>query len=236
MENNSAVIVYDPGFIAKIQELKKDMHAKYMEISKEITPKVDLSGNEIIKHRDDGYDYIIEEYMRKRLDYHFPGWSWLDGNIQFLGEWIISSGHLLIIDEYLLAFGIQPPVRRFFGSGADRIQFKKGQPHTAEYVVDIDKNVASANSKALKRAINRLTGIGDDVYKKRVDDEGYDNLEIAISSGNLSQSKAQQLFTEYTKKQRILPSKVLEILGVSSLTDISDYNNALEKIKGGHSL
>ena len=60
--------------------------------------------------------------------------------------------------------------RKFFSPGAARIQFKRGTPHTPENVIDIDKNVASANTNAFKRAINRLTNFGDDIYRKQIED------------------------------------------------------------------
>ena len=36
--------------------------------------------------------------------------------------------------------------------------------------MDIDKNLASANTNAFKRACNRLVNIADDVYKKHIED------------------------------------------------------------------
>ena len=77
-------------------------------------------------------------------------------------EWCIVTGTLSIVDA-----GVP---RTFSSIGAARVQFKKGQPHAAENVVDIDKNVASANTNAFKRAINRLCNIADDVYHKQVKD------------------------------------------------------------------
>jgi hypothetical protein len=64
------------------------------------------------------------------------------------------------------------------------VQFKKNQPHTVENVIDIDKNVASANAYGFKRACNRLAHIADDVYRKQVrtdfmteeQDKSYDEL------------------------------------------------------------
>jgi muramoyltetrapeptide carboxypeptidase LdcA involved in peptidoglycan recycling len=68
--------------------------------------------------------------------------------------------------------------RKFFSPGAARVQFKRGSPHTPENVVDIDKNVASANTNAFKRAINRLTNFGDDIYRKQVED-------LELTDGNI---------------------------------------------------
>ena len=70
-------------------------------------------------------------------------------------------------------------VPRKFGSvGAARIQFKKGKEHTPENVVDIDKNIASANTNAFKRAINRLCNICDDVYRKQVEDYALSDSQV----------------------------------------------------------
>jgi len=116
-----------------------------------------------IKVRPDGLNYVDEAYMRRQLDVHFPEWSWLpagDNPVQFLGsEWVVVSGNLVINDH-----GVQ---RNFFSPGSVRIQYKRNQPHTADNIIDVDKNVASANTAAFKRAINRLTHICDDVYDKQ---------------------------------------------------------------------
>jgi len=130
---------------------------KHREISQRTTPKSH------VKSRPDGFEYVDEAYMRNELGKNYPIWSWSPANsnpVQFLGsEWAIVSGILRIDDE-----GV---TREFFSPGAARIQFKRGQAHTPENVVDIDKNLASANTNAFKRAINRLCNIADDVYRKQ---------------------------------------------------------------------
>jgi len=232
MADNKHLIEYSEDFLTRIRQLKVDMHRKYVEIGAEPTPLYDGEGRQIVKKRPDGYDYIIEAYMRKKLDQHFPGWSWENGTIQFLGEWIVTSGHLVIIEEYLLAFGIQPPVRRFFGSGADRIQFKKDAPHTTENVIDIDKNIATSNSKAMKRAINRLINIGDDVYGKRIEEEGAGTLEEILSGeGVMAKSIQEQAFSKFLRERKVLVSKACKILGIDNLSKITDYGEAMRKIK-----
>lgn len=129
-------------------------------ISNTTTPK------QMIKKRADGFDYVEEAYMRSMLDKVYPDWSWLpapDNAVQFLGsEWVVVQGVLEITEEE------SGRKRRFFSPGAARVQFKSGQPHTTENVIDIDKNVASANSYAFKRACNRLAHIADDIYRKQV--------------------------------------------------------------------
>lgn len=246
MAEDKHPIEYSEDFLERIRQLKADMHEKYVKIGAEPTPLYDGEGREIIRHRPDGYDYIIEGYMRKKLDQYFPGWSWEHGTIQFLGEWIVTSGHLVIIDEYLLAFGIRPPLRQFFGSGADRIQFKTetkpdgrggtakvSLPHVAENVVDVDKNVATSNTKALKRAINRLTNIGDDVYGKRIEEEGAGTLEEILSGGGgvIAKSVQEQAFAKLLRERKVLVSRACKILDIDSLAEITDYGEAMRKIK-----
>jgi len=117
-----------------------------------------------VKQRPDGMDYVEEGYMRTQLDKLYPIWSWMpagDNPIHFLGsEWVISMGTLIIEEP-------TGHVRQFFSPGASRIQFKRGKEHTPENVIDIDKNVATANTNGFKRATNRLCRIADDVYRKQ---------------------------------------------------------------------
>jgi len=153
-------------------------------MSKKTTEVVDINGIElalqmrkntsfettpkkmIYKKGADGFDYVKEEYMRTKLDNLYPDWSWLPAPnqpVQFLGsEWVITAGVLEFTEE------LSGRQRRFYSPGAARVQFKKDKPHTAENVIDIDKNVASSNSYAFKRAVNRATHIADDVYRKQV--------------------------------------------------------------------
>lgn len=134
--------------------------SKREAISEQSTPQ------QLIKKRPDGFDYVEENYMRNMLDKFYPDWSWLPApsdSVQFLGsEWLIVSGVLEITEEE------SGRKRRFFSPGAARVQFKTGQPHTAENVIDIDNNIGAANTFAFKRAVNRLTHIADDVYKKQL--------------------------------------------------------------------
>lgn len=118
-----------------------------------------------VKRRPDGFDYVEEGYMRNKLNEIYPIWSWeaVGSGVQFIGaEWAVVTAELVVVDN-----GIP---RKFFSPGAARIQFKKGSPHTPDNIVDIDKNLASANTNAFKRACNRLVNIADDVYKKHIED------------------------------------------------------------------
>ena len=130
---------------------------KHKDISQRTTPKA------YVKTRPDGFDYVDEAYMRNELTKEYPAWSWSpagDNPVQFLGaEWVIVTGVLRVNDNGVM--------REFFSPGSARVQFKRGKPHTAENVVDVDKNLASANTNGFKRAVNRLGNIADDVYRKQ---------------------------------------------------------------------
>lgn len=226
-----ALTIYSPEFLNKVKQFKADMHKFYTEIGAEKTPKYDGAGMEIIRKRPDGYDYIVETYMRNKLDEHFPGWSWeAAAPMQLILNYLLVQGHLCIIDEHLFAFGINPPIRKFYGVGAARIQFKRDMALTPENVVDIDKNAKSADSAALKYSINRLTRIGDDVYGKRIEEEGAGSIEEIIMATE-DPSKAKQMFMKYIQDRHILVSKVLKILKVDSLDKVADYRKAYEVLK-----
>jgi len=232
--DSTGLALYLPEFLEKINEFKRDWRAKYKKISKEKTPQVDGTGKKIINKRPDGYDYIEESYMRECLDKHFPGWSWeAAAPMQVVLNYLIAQGHLIIIDEHLLALGIQPPLRKFYGVGGARIQFKRGTTNfnNPEAVVDIDKNAKSADSAALKYAINRLTHIGDDVYGKRIEEEGMGSLEELVTMEGAGQDIKQKAFNELVKSKRLTYSKVFEILGIKSLSEITDYGTAYERLK-----
>lgn len=227
MEQNRFLPELTDEFKERLRAFKADMYQVYNDISKQETPKVDGTGRKIIDKRPDGFDYIIEAYMRECLDKHFPGWSWeAAAPMQAVLNYLLAQGHLIIIDEHLMAFGIYPPIRKFYGVGGARIQFKKNMPLIPENVVDIDKNAKSADSAALKYAINRLTHIGDDVYGKRIEEEGAGSYEdtLATSAGASS-------FGELLKQHRVLWSEALQILDISSSSEITDFTKAWDKIK-----
>lgn len=221
-------LVISKEFKDKVKAFKKDFHSKYKAISKEKTPQVDGNGRKIIERRPNGYDYIIESYMRECLDKHFPGWSWeAAAPLHFLGsEWVVAQGHLVIIDEHLLAFGLNPPTRKFFGVDSVRVQFKKGMPHTPENIVDVGDNCKQANTAAMKYAINRLTHIGDDVYGKRIEEEGAGSYETILET-----TPDANNFGKWVADNKWLFSDILKILEVSSLDEITDFKWAMEKVK-----
>lgn len=221
-----------PEFQSNIRKFKQEWFRVYDNISRQQTPKRDKKGTQVIKEIN-GLDYIIEGYMRSLLDRNFPGWSWeaTSNPLQIVLNYVVVAGHLKIIDEHLLAFGIIPPYRYYMGIGGARIQFKSGQPQSPQAVVDIDKNVKSANSNALKVAINRLCHIGDDVYHKRIDEEGLviesnePKAEIIIEKDDLGQ------LGYFISDNRISPVEAMKILNIDDFRKVADVNEAIKKIK-----
>lgn len=226
--SESTDVIISDEFRQRVKDFNRDFYSHVQEIAREKTPQLDGEGRKIIEKRPDGYDYIIDPYMRDSLDRHFPGWSWepFGQGIHFLGaEWVGSMGTLVIYDPYLIPLGINPPVRKFFGVDYVRVQYKKDKPHTPEWIVDIGDNAKSANTAALKYAINRLTKIGDDVYGKRVEYEGSGSLiEIFDDNPNLAN------FMKMLKQRNILGSKAMEVLGIKSWEEIKDFKTAMDKI------
>lgn len=219
--------VMTPEFAERVRAFKEDFAKKYSDISKERTPQLDGNGRKIIDKKGD-QDYIIEPYMRNQLDKYFPGWS-LDpaAPLQFLGsEWVVGQVVLSIIDEHLLAFGINPPVRRFYGVDSVRVQYKRDMPHTPENIVDVGDNCQSAVTGAFKRAINRLTHIGDDVYGKRIEEEGAGSYEeVLMTTGDATS------FGRWITDNKWNLQEILKILGVKSFSEVTDFREAFEKVK-----
>ena len=160
---NGAMQTQEQDMFKNLELMENILREKHTRISNIKTPKT------YTKKRPDGYDYVDEAYMRHQLNKLYPVWSWGIDSVEFLGsEWVYVRGHLVISDS-----SIQ---RKFGAVGATRVQFKRDKvtggalPHTHENVVDIDKNVATANTNAFKRAVNRLCNIADDIYKKNIVD------------------------------------------------------------------
>ncbi len=226
-------IAFNEDFLSRARRLKEEMHKFYTDIGKEETPKVDGEGRKIVRKRPDGMDYIIEAYMRKCLDKHFPGWSWeAAAPLQFLAaEWVVAQGHLVIIDEHLVAFGVIPPVRRFYGVDSVRIQYRKEGAHAPENIIDVGDNCKQANSAALKYAINRLCNIGDDVYGKRIEEEGAGKIEDVIMNTK-DEDLQQKMFFEYLASKGIKTyGTVFKLLGISSFEEITDWQKAYKTIE-----
>ena len=229
MQNTIVPIIPEPTdeFITKAKNVQLELIQKMTEMSQRKTPRRSRDGQLIIKRRDDGYNYIIEAWMRGALDNYFPGWSWeMASPVQLMGvEVVIISGHLIIPEPNLLYLGIYPPIRKFYSVGANRIQFKSGKSHTAENLVDFDKSVAGANGNALKRGINRICRIGDDVYHKLLEfdsDRDWDSEDI-IRDGGGNIAVLEEVLHKYNLSWKI----VMKVDGFEELLLENKFSKAL---------
>lgn len=148
-----------------ISKIRTRRYAKKRVIGKEYDPK-------LRQYVDKEEWYLEEKFMRDALNKYFPGWSWTKAHEPIIigNRAIIASGELEIIDVelflYLTGLGIPkeraPFTRKFYGMGGALIQLSKetGNP------ISISNNAKTADTEALKYAINRLTNFGDDTYRK----------------------------------------------------------------------
>jgi hypothetical protein len=186
-----------PEFRAQIDGFRQDWYARAKDISETRTPQVDGGGRLIILKKGQ-YDAVSIAYMKDRLNYYFPGWSWESppSALQVLGiEWVTTSGVLCIIDPFLIQWGVIPPIRRYYSTDAKRITHRATPrkekdkvtgklvdiipPHSADTIVDLSNDVKIVNTNCLKKAIQMLTGIGDDVYKYTIEEDGMgSHLEV----------------------------------------------------------
>jgi hypothetical protein len=220
--------VISPEFKERVESFKRSWAETYKKISEEDTPRIDGNGQKIIDKRPDGYDYIIESYMRGCLDKHFPGWSWESAApLEFVGTiWVVAQGHLCIVDECLIPFGVSPPVRKFYGVDSVRIQYKSGLEKIPSNIVDLGDNCKQANSAALKYAINRLTHIGDDVYGKRIEEEGAGSYEDVF----ISKPDAMN-FSSLVAQRHWRWDWIFKTLGIGSVGEIKDFEEAYTKLQ-----
>jgi len=229
MDNKTALIIPDKDYLARVAELKEDIRVFYDRISKEQTPKMDDMGRKIVDRRPDGWEYIVSQYMEKKLDEHLPGWSWeMAAPLHFLGsEWVVAQGHLVIIDEKLLAFGIIPPVRKYYGVNAHRINYKSGSEHVPANIIDIGNDVIAANTEAMKVAINRLTHIGDDIYGRRIYGEGFVSIDEMLDKG----AGTSQALSDWMKTKGITWGKALKLEGFKAAIDAKQYDKAKQLLE-----
>ena len=222
----------DPNFKIKLEAFKKEWFEFYNNISKEKTPEVDGNGKKVIDQRGQ-YDYITDAYMKAKLNQYFPGWSFDNVHYQFLGaEWLVGDGTLSIIDEHLLTFGINPPYRRYTAGAGIRITYKSGAVHSLDTIVDIGNNMQGLFTSIMKRAVNRLCNIGDDIYDKRAELEGAGDYDLIFEKEGNSDG-----FLAMLDKYHIRIGIAIEILKeatngvIDDLTKITDFNLAWDIIK-----
>ena len=83
----------------------------------------------------------------------------------------------------------------------------------------------------MKYAINRLTHIGDDIYGKRIEEEGAGSLEDLVTMEGATPDIKAKAFNELVKSKHMTWSKVFEVLEIKGLSEIKDYGEAYNKLK-----
>lgn len=97
-------------------------------------------------------------------------------------------------------------------------------------IITIFDDMKAAYSDGIKKCLSYF-GIANDVYgSKELEPFADDGAELSIKDGH-------RLFGEFLGKNRILVSKACEILGIKSLSEVTDYKEAHDKLvawkKGG---
>jgi len=209
-ENKLIISKPSPELDNSIKAFKEDMYKLYRELAGENTPEFDNEGRKIVKDRPDGYKYIIGAYMEEKMHQHFPGWDVEEASpLEINPVWVTAKIHVSIIDWGLFTRGIPIEYckRRFYSTGSARVQYSgcpckwknknqdgvpiprrscpdcegSGQlPHIPENIIDLNNITESAVTKATKRGIRKATGIGNDIYAKRLDffDEEVGDKEV----------------------------------------------------------
>lgn len=123
-----------------------------------------------IKKRPDGFDYVDDEYMRRRLNEITPIWNWELSHIQMFG-----SEALVVVGT--LTANIDGIITKTSGEGGATIHRSK----ETQRLLPPGNAVKAASSDALKKAINRRFGIANDVYRKNRETIITEILEMAES-------------------------------------------------------
>lgn len=157
-------IIQSSEFIQKIREIGQAIIEKRKEIQEQVTPKdriYKMGDSKRVKWED--LEFIKEDYMVQQLNKHFLGlWSWVavGSGLQVheqVGQ-VSFTGTLKILENGFL--------REFSACGGSPIKCKRGEAPGYDSVVNFNNDVKAANTNAFKKAINMLTDIGYDVYRK----------------------------------------------------------------------
>jgi hypothetical protein len=216
MDKDDKLTIYSADFIQKLEELGKRILEREQSNSRRKTPKsrVRMKGQ---------YQTVEEDYLRAELSRAFQGlWTYIPisqetimmktchDNVQYETPYAEKTlGYLEIIDN-----GVP---RRFPAPGFQLYQYRSGAPRTPDNLINPEITPRGAWSRGLAFAINRLTRIGDDVYKKTATEyelKGELQQEIKRLMANCRQSdkteialKVQTRIDEYGEIQ-YLPENV----------------------------
>jgi hypothetical protein len=205
---NSKTEIVSPDFFnsPEFQAFKKAWNSFYKDIEK-IKTSHKKKKRPVGKTRDGRVieeDYLEESYMRALLNEHFPGWSLETKQLQVVSNrLVLFMGELIIIDiamfKFLTANGVPPEKaryeRRFPAVGGGLYHFSSDTGN----VLSESNPVKKAVSEGLKFAINRLTNIGNDVYRKAEESVGLTTDEIkrcteAIINSSLNEEEKAKAF------------------------------------------
>jgi hypothetical protein len=245
LDNNIAVVSpHNPELLKQVEAFKQEWSRRYEFIASQKTfhkSKTRKVGKErdpqTGQMRDKIERYLEEKFMRSAMDKYFPGWSWNKAHEPAIiaNRGIVATGMLEIIDidlfHYLISMGVPKErayfTRSFMGWGGAIIQAKAdtGQVVSANWT--ISNPAKSANTEALKYAINRLTHFGDDTYKKEDASIGltfmeFKDLSEFIVNSDMSESDKEQAF----RRLHIINSSQIEELKQVILK--KEANNASE--------
>jgi len=211
-KNQNQIVPYSEEFIEKTKEFKRLWASVYEQIKQHKT-KHKAKKRKIAKDKYE--DYLEAAYMQALLDKFFPGWSFYPAHdpIVIGNRLIISGGILEIIDEYKFKFlvnvvGVPPEkadyTRKFYGMGGGIYYFSKDTGN----VIHESNPAKKAITEAFKYSCNRLTGIGNDTYKREEGQsltlEQYEELIEMVVKSNLPEKekqKAKKIIFELTQTQ-----------------------------------
>jgi len=218
------IVEYSKEFIDSTKEFKKMWAGKYQEMS-EIKTIHKSKKREIGRGKKE--DYLEGSYMTALLDKHFPGWDYIPAHDPILlpvkqGEklLIIAGGVLEIIDEYKFKFltkiGVPPEnadyKRRFYGLGGGMFHASKNTGN----VIHASNPAKSAVTEGLKYAINRLTHVGDDTYRREESEslptEDYVEIRLLIETLNLTEKDKEEARKKLLSVTSRSKTKFIEIL------------------------
>lgn len=206
-------------FEEKIKELTEALNKKRVENSNKTTPP-----DRVAKKGTTGYDIVEEDYMRAELDRQFI-WSYVPmttetiymktshNSIEYQVPYAEKTlGYLEIIDN-----GI---IRKFPAPGYQQYQFRKDCPKTPDNLLNPELTIRGATSRGLAFAINRLTRIADDIYRKKAEEYQLDpklvhKLETYLANGGESHridldtyKKSLEVLKSYDNKINNLPEHI----------------------------
>ncbi len=198
-ENQNQVAPYSQEFINKTKEFKRAWNALYEEVRQKKT-KHKAKKRKISKDKYE--DYLEASYMTALLNKYFPGWDFVPAHEPLVigNRLIIAGGVLEIIDEqkfrFLTSIGVPPEKaeykRKYYGLGGGMYHFSKETGN----VIHESNPAKKAITEAFKYSINRLTGIGDDTYRREESEAlslgQYQELFIMIMEARIPEEEKQK--------------------------------------------